>query len=108
MCYQSNNIAFVALSADSVSVDDNFLTKLKHSYSSCSYFSYEKTRWVIHGMIKSSGGLYTYHDKLVIPRPTQDMHILLLTEYHDNDGHPNWHRLSAKLFKRFMVGTNVF
>ena len=37
-CYQSNDTVFVVLSADSVSVDDEFLTKLKTAYSSCSYF----------------------------------------------------------------------
>jgi hypothetical protein len=26
---------------------------------------------------------------------------LLLPEYHDNDGHPNWRRLLATLLKRF-------
>ena len=37
---------------------------------------------------------------LVIPRPVQDLRILLLTEYHDNVGHPNWLRLLATLLKR--------
>ena len=50
-----------------------------------------------HGLIKSSGGLYTYQD---IPRPAQDLRILLLTEYHDNDGNPNLRRLLATLMKR--------
>jgi hypothetical protein len=86
--------------ADVVFVDDYFLAKLKSAYSSCPYFSDEiKARWKGHGLIKSSGGLCTYHDMLVIPRPTQDIRILLLTEYHDNDGHPNWRHLLASLLK---------
>ena len=67
LCYQSNDIALMVLSADSVSVDDGFLTKLmKTTYSSCSYFTDEKTRLKGHGLIKSSYGVYAYHDMLVI------------------------------------------
>ena len=90
----------LVLSADIVSVDDDYLTKLKTAYSACSYFVDEKTRWKGHGLIMSSDGLYTYHDRLVIPRQAQDLRILLLTEYHDNVGHPNWRRLLATLLKR--------
>jgi hypothetical protein len=50
---------------------------------------------------KSTEGLYTYHDRLVIPRPAQDLRILLLNEYHDNAGHPNWRRLLTNLLKCF-------
>jgi hypothetical protein len=101
LCYQSNETSLLVLSADNVLVDDDFLTKLKQSYSSCSYFADEKTRWKSHGRIKSFDGLYTYHNRLVIPRPEQDLRNLLLTEYHDNDGHSNWRRLLATLLKRF-------
>jgi hypothetical protein len=45
--------------------------------------------------------LYTYHDRLVIPRPAQDLRILLLIEYHDNVGLPIWRRLLATLLKSF-------
>ena len=89
------------LSADIVSVDDDFLTKLKTSYSSCSYFTDEKIRWKGHRLIKSSEGLHTYHNRLVIPRSAQNMRILLLTEYRENVGHPNWRRLLAMSSKRF-------
>ena len=34
--------------------------------------------------------MYTHHDRLVIPRPEQDMYILLLTECHYNVDNPNW------------------
>ena len=73
LCYQSNDTALLVLSTDTVSVDDDFLTKLKTAYFSCSYFADEKTRWKGHGLINSPNGLYTYHDRLVIPRPTQDL-----------------------------------
>ena len=39
-------------------------------------------------LIKSYDGLYTYHNRLSIPRPAQDVRNLLLTEYYDNVGHP--------------------
>jgi hypothetical protein len=101
LCYQSNDIVLLVLSEDIVSVDDGFLSKLKTDYSSCSYFADEKTRWKHYGLIKSYDGLYTYHERLVILRPAQDLRILLLTEYHDNAGHPNMRRLLATLLKRF-------
>ena len=41
LCYQNNDIALLVLSADTVFVDNDFLTKLKSAYSSCSYFSDE-------------------------------------------------------------------
>ena len=108
VCYQSNETPLLVLSADTVSVDDDFLTKLKKSYSSCSYFTEEKTRWKGHVLIKISNGLYTYHDRLAIPRPAQDLRILLFTEYHDNDGHPNWRRLLATLLKQIWWGRMSF
>jgi hypothetical protein len=39
-----------------------------------------KARWKGHGLNKSSDGLYTHHDRLVIPRPAQDLCILMLIE----------------------------
>jgi len=110
MCYKSNDTSLLVLPAVIVSVDDSFLTKLKTTYSSCSYFTDEKTRWKGQGLIKSSGGLYTYHDRIVIPRPAQDLrNLLLITGYRDSAGHPNLRRLLATLLKRsWCVGTNVF
>ena len=93
--YQINDNQLLVLLVNTVSVDDGFLIKLKTAYSWCSYFADENTRWKGHGLIKSCDGLYNYHDRLVIPRPVQDMRILLLTEYHDNVGHPNWRRFTA-------------
>jgi hypothetical protein len=83
MYYERNDTALLVLSADTVSVDDDVLIKLKTAYSSCSYFADEKTQRRDHGLITSSDGLYTYHDRLIIPRPAQDMRTLLLTNYHD-------------------------
>jgi len=68
LCYQSNDIALLVHSADIFCVDDDFLTKLKTAYSSCSYFADENTRWKGHGLMESSNGLYTYNDRLAIPR----------------------------------------
>jgi len=45
--------------------------------------------------------ILTNQDRLVMPRPAQDMRTLLLTEYHDNDGHPHGRCLLATLLKRF-------
>jgi hypothetical protein len=94
ICFQNNNSALLVISADIVPVDDDSLTGLKAAHSSCSYFFDEiKARWKGHGLIKSSHGLYTYHDIIMISCPAQDLRTLLLTKYHDNDRHPNWRRL---------------
>jgi hypothetical protein len=102
MCYQNSDTTLLVLSADPGSVDDDFLTKSKFSYSSCSYFSDEKSRCKGNRRMKLSDGLYTNHDRLVVLRPAQDLRIsVLLTEFHDNDVHSNWRRLLATLLKRF-------
>ena len=41
-----------------------------------------KARWKGHGLNKSSDGLYTHHDRLIIPRLAQDLCIFLLAECH--------------------------
>ena len=90
----------LVLSEDIFSANDDFLIKLSTSYSLCPYLSDKiKAHWKSHGLVKSFDGLYTYHDRLVIPRPAQDLRILLLTEYYDNDGHSNLRRLLATLLK---------
>jgi hypothetical protein len=43
LCYQSNDTTILVLSADTVSVGDGFLTKLKTAYLSCSSFIDENT-----------------------------------------------------------------
>jgi hypothetical protein len=53
--------------------------------------------WKGHGLNKSSDGVYTHHDRLVIPRPAQDLYILMLIECHYNVDHPNWQRILATL-----------
>ena len=62
---KNNDNALLVFSTDIFSVDDDFLTKLNSAYSSCPYFSDEiKARWKSHGLVKSSNGFYTYHDRL--------------------------------------------
>ncbi len=50
---------------------------------------------------KSSDGLFRYHNRVVISRPTLALIKALVIEYHDNVGHPNYRRLMALLLKRF-------
>ena len=98
LCYQNNDTALLVLSSANVYIDKGFLTKFKFAYSSCPYFSDEiKALWKGHELIKSYDGLYTYHDRLERPRPAQHPRILLLIQYHDYAGHPNWRRLLANL-----------
>ena len=78
MCYQSNATSLLVHSADIVSVDDDFLTNWKFLVFLIRWWI--KARWKGHGLNKSSDGLYTHHDRLVIPRLAQDMCILVLTE----------------------------
>ena len=108
LCYQNNDTTLLVLLADIIFVDDD-LTKLKSTYSSCPYFFGEiKARWKVHSLITSCDSLYTCHERLVILRPAQDLCILLLTEYHDNVGHPNWRRLLASLLKHFVWERMLF
>ena len=85
-----------------LNVDDDFLSQSKGAYSLCTYFSDEnigrRKRQLIE---KSSDGLFRYHHRVVIPRPTLALIKALLVEYHDNAGHPNYRRLLASLLKRF-------
>jgi hypothetical protein len=59
-------------------------------------------------MIKSSDDLYTYHDRLVIPRPAHDLCILLLIKHEDNASRPNRRRLLSILLKRLWWGRMSF
>ena len=80
MCYQNNETSLLVLSADTISVDDDFLTNWKFLVVLIRWWI--KTRWKGHGLKKLSDGLYTHQDRLVIPRLAQDLCILLLTECH--------------------------
>ncbi len=51
--YQDNDTVFLVRLADTFSVDKDFFSKFKTTYSACSYFSDEKTRWKGYGLIKS-------------------------------------------------------
>ena len=101
--YNGNDPALLALPTfQSLNVDDDFLSKLKEAYSSCNYFFDEnicrRKRQLIE---KSPDGLFRYHHREVIPRPSLALIESLLVEYHDNVGHPNYRRLMASLLKRF-------
>ena len=55
-------------------VDDNFLSKLKGSYSFCNYLSNENIEKRLRQKIyKSSVGLFQYHNRVVIPRPVSNI-----------------------------------
>ena len=56
--------------------DDDFSSKLKGAYSSCSYFSNENIeRNLRHKIEKSSDGLFRYDNRVVIPRPASALII---------------------------------
>ncbi len=67
-----NELALLTLSTEELNVDAYFLARLKEPYSSCNYFSYENSlRWKSQNIVKSMDGLFTYHNRLVIPRPAK-------------------------------------
>jgi hypothetical protein len=98
-----NDHALLALSTlEALNVDDDFLSKLKGTYSACGYFSNDNIRRRLRQKIeKSSDKLFSYHNRVVIPRPTNAFIKALLIEYHENDGQPNYRRLMASLLKRY-------
>jgi hypothetical protein len=71
LCNYRNCNLLLVFSADTISVDDDFVTNLKTTYSSCFFLDSVKSPWKHHERIKSSDGLYFYHDRLVMPRPAQ-------------------------------------
>ena len=101
--YNGSDPALLALTTfEELNADGDFLSQLKGAYSSCNYFSDDnidrRKRQLIE---KSSDGLFRYHHRVVIPRPTSALIKALLAEYHDNAGHPSYRRLMASLLKRF-------
>jgi hypothetical protein len=85
-----------------LNVDDDFLSNLKGTYSTCAYFSNDNNERRLRQKIeKSSDGLFRYHNRVVIPRPENALIKALLFEYHDNVGHPSYRRLMASLLKRY-------
>ncbi len=106
--YNCSDPALLAVTTfQSLNADDDFLSRLKWAYSSCNYFFDEnigrKKRLLIE---KSSDGLFRYHHRVVISRPTLALIKALLAEYHDNARRPNYRRLMASLLKLFLVGQN--
>ncbi len=104
--HNGNEPVLLALpTLESLIVDDDFLSRLKGAYSTCYFFCNENIERRKRQLIeKSSNGLFRYHNRVVIPRPTLALIIALLSEYHDNVGQPNYHRLMAFLLRRFLVG----
>ncbi len=52
--------------------------------------------------------MFTYHNRLVIPRPAKALKQSLLLEYHDNDGHSNHRRVLVTLLKRYLWVKKAF
>jgi len=92
-----------------LNVDDDFLSQLKGAHSSCNYLSDVNISRRKRQMIeKSSDGLFRYHHRVVIPRPSSALLKALLVKYPDNVGHPNYRRLMASLLKRFWWDNMTF
>ena len=64
-----NAPTLLTLSTMKLNIDDDFLSRLKGAYSSCSYFSDEnELRRKRQNILKSSDGLFRYHHHVVISR----------------------------------------
>jgi hypothetical protein len=98
-----NGLALLALSTlEALNVDDDFLSNLKETFSTCAYFSNDNNEMRLRQKIeKSSDGLFRYHNRVVIPRMANAFINALLIEYHDNVGHSYYRRLMASLLKRY-------
>jgi hypothetical protein len=88
--YNGNDHALLALTTfQSLNVDDDFLSQLKGAYSSRSYiFDGNIDRRERQMIEKSSDGLFRYHNRVVISRPSFALIKALFVEYHANVGHP--------------------
>jgi len=75
-----NGPALLALSIlEAFNVDDDFLSNLKGTYSNCAYFSNDSNeRRLMQKIEKLSDGLFRYHNRLVIPCPTNALIKALL------------------------------
>jgi hypothetical protein len=98
--HNGNEPALLALSIEEFNVDVNFLTQLKEAYSLCSYFSEVNSLRSKSQKIVKLDGLFSYRNRLAIPRPSHALKKLLLLEYHDNAGHFKYRRVLATLLKR--------
>lgn len=90
----------LALTADDISVDEEFGLKLKEEYKKATFFD-DKGGWNKAGLTKTDDGLFLYHDRILIPRSAPALRESLMYELHDASGHPNWRRLLANLLRRF-------
>ena len=91
--------ACLALTAEEISVDEDFKDKLIVAYKVTKYFD-DNGPWKKDGLVRFDDR-YLYHDRVVIPRPAADLRDCLMYEMHDNAGHSNWRRLLATVLKRF-------
>ena len=91
--------ACLALTAEEISVDEDFKDKLIAAYKVTKYFD-DNGPWKKDGLVRFDD-LYLYHDRVVIPRPAADLRDCLMYEMHDNAGHSNWRRLLATVLKCF-------
>ena len=91
--------ACLALTAEEISVDEDFKDKLTAAYKVTKYFD-DNGPWKKDGLVRFDD-LYLYHDRVVIPRHAADLRDCLMYEMHDNAGHSNWRRLLATVLKRF-------
>ena len=92
---------FLALHAESISMDEVVRQQLLDGYAATQYFNINDGRWRHDKLIRSDDGLFYYHGRIVIPRPAQELRRTLLREYHDQAGHPGWKRLMAKLMTHY-------
>ncbi len=101
--YNGNDPVLLALlTLETLNVDYDFVSQLKGAYSTCNFFSDGNIeRRKRQSIVKSSDGLFWYHNRVAIPSPSLALIKALLIEYHDNDGHPNYRRLMASLLKQF-------
>ena len=65
-----NGPELLALSTlEVLNVDGNFLSNLKGAYSTCAYFLNDNNeRRSRQKIVKSSDGLFIYHNRVLIPR----------------------------------------
>ncbi len=78
-----NGPALKALSTlEALNVNVNFLSNLKGGYFSCAYFSDNTDERRLRQKIeKSSDGLFRYHNRVVIPRKTNNLAFFILRQY---------------------------
>ena len=93
-------VDLLVLNAEDISVDEGFRLRLITAYKTMDYFGADGN-WQKDKLHKTADGLFLYHGRIVIPRPALELRVMLMSEMHDNAGHPHWKRLLASLLKRY-------